>query len=144
MSLSFALRGGSAALLAVVVSGCAASVESCDPNAVGNVLQSYACDSQGVFDQRQATLSANYARISEAVEQERIAISQANRRIRDAQAGQRITEAQARALNSQVTAVNADVNRLARTSDPAQQQALLQKIQRQKAAINGYADITVF
>lgn len=144
MRHSLLLRGGSAAMLAALVSGCAASVESCDPNQVGNVLQSYSCDSQGYYGQRQQNLSANLDRISAAVEEERIAISQANRRIRDAQAQQRITSAQAGALNRQVAAVNNDVNRLARTSDPASQAALLQKIEKQKAAINGYSDITVF
>lgn len=143
MSLSLALRGGSAAMLAAFVTGCA-SVEGCDPNAVGNVLTSAACDSGGYYTQRQTNLSANYDRISAAVEEERIAVSQANRRIRDAQAQQRITEAQARTLAGQVASVNSDVDRLARTGDPAAQAALLQKIEQRKQAINGYTDIVVF
>ena len=80
----------------------------------------------------------------EAVQEERIAISNANRRIREAQAAQQITAAEARGLNSQIAALNADVDRLARTGDPAQQQAMLKQIDQQKRAINGYTDITVF
>ena len=136
-------RGAAALIVAAGLSGCA-SVESCDPNVVGNVVTSALCDSGGYYTQRQGNLSANYDRIAAAVQEERIAISNANRRIREAQAAQQITAAEARSLNSQVAALNADVDRLARTGDPAQQQAMLKQIDQQKRAINGYTDITVF
>jgi len=137
------LRTTLALLATAGLAGCA-SVETCDPNAVGNVLTSAMCDSGGYYAQRQGNLSANYDRIAAEVQQERIAISNANRRIREAQAAQQITAAEARGLNSQIAALNADVDRLARTGDPAQQQALMTEINQQKRAINGYTDITVF
>jgi hypothetical protein len=137
------LRPGAAILLAAGLAGCA-SVENCDPNAVGNVVTSALCDSGGYYAQRQGNLTANYDRIAAEVEQERIAISRANSRIRDAQAAQRITSAEARMLNGQIAALNSDVNRLARTSDPTQQAALRQQIDQRKKAINDYSDITVF
>lgn len=138
------LRRTTLALFAATgLAGCA-SIETCDPNAVGNVITSAMCDSGGYYAQRQGNLSANYDRIAAAVQEERIAISNANRRIREAQAAQQITAAEARSLNSQVAALNADVDRLARTGDPAQQQAMLKQIDQQKRAINGYTDITVF
>ena len=138
------LRRTTLALFAAAgLAGCA-SVETCDPNAVGNVITSAMCDSGGYYAQRQGNLSANYDRIAAAVQEERIAISNANRRIREAQAAQQLTAAEARSLNSQVAALNADVDRLARTGDPAQQQAMRKQIDQQKRAINGYTDITVF
>lgn len=134
------LRGTAALALALALGGCATSVESCDPNAVGNVFMSAACANAGSFDQRQANLSANYDRLAAAVRDERIAISQANRRIRDAEAAQAITAEQARSLNSQVTALNRDVDRYASTGDPA----LAARIEAQKQAINDYSHVTLF
>ena len=82
------LRRTTLALFAAAgLAGCA-SVETCDPNAVGNVITSAMCDSGGYYAQRQGNLSANYDRIAAAVQEERIAISNANRRIREAQAAQ--------------------------------------------------------
>ncbi|MCA8879444.1 MAG: hypothetical protein KDA73_05650 [Rhodobacteraceae bacterium] len=137
------LRPGAAILLAAGLAGCA-SVENCDPNSVGNVVTSALCDSGGYYAQRQGNLTANYDRISAEVERERIAISRANSRIREAQAAQQITAAEARTLNGQIAALNSDVNRLAKTSDPTQQAALRQQIDQRKNAINDYSDITVF
>ena len=136
-------RGAAALIVAAGLSGCA-SVESCDPNVVGNVVTSALCDSGGYYAQRQGNLSSNYDRIAAAVQEERIAISNANRRIREAEAAQQITAAEARSLNNQIAALNSDVNRLAKSGDPAQQQALMQQIDQRKKAINGYSDITVF
>ena len=83
-------RGAAALIVAAGLSGCA-SVESCDPNVVGNVVTSALCDSGGYYAQRQGNLSSNYDRIAAAVQEERIAISNANRRIREAEAAQQIT-----------------------------------------------------
>ena len=143
MATHIRFRGGAALIVAAGLSGCA-SVDSCDPNVVGNVVTSALCDSGGYYEQRQGNLSSNYDRIAAAVQEERIAISNANRRIREAEAAQQITAAEARSLNTQIAALNSDVNRLAKTGDPAQQQALMRQIDQRKMAINGYSDITVF
>lgn len=130
---------------AMLGSGCA-SIETCDPNAVNNVVTAGFCGSgdDDYYAQRRENLRANSARLNAAVEEERIALSKATSRIRQAQAEQRITDAQAQALNGQIAAMHADVDRLARTNDPAEAAALQQQIDRQKAAINGYADLPVF
>ena len=140
MTLPTLLRGAAAVALLGALGGCATSVETCDPNVVNNVLTSAACANDGVYQERQSNLSANYDRIAGAVEDERIAISQANRRIRDAEAAQQITATQARSLSGQVNALNSDVDRYAATGDPA----VAQRIEARKAAINAYSDITVF
>lgn len=137
------IGGGLAALL--MMGGCM-SVESCDPSQVNNVVSSAMCQGGGYYDQRQANMGANLNTMTAAVEAERIAISQANSRIRTAEAQNRITAAEARSLDNQLAALNADVDRLARSGgqSAASQQAIRARIEARKQAINEYTDIVVF
>lgn len=137
------LRIGSGLAALLMTAGCM-SVESCDPSQVNNVVSSAMC--QGYYDQRQANMGANLNTMTAAVEAERIAISQANSRIRTAEAQNRITAAEARSLDNQLAALNADVDRLARSGgqSAASQQAIRARIEARKQAINEYTDIVVF
>ncbi|MEE2950483.1 MAG: hypothetical protein VYD57_04405 [Pseudomonadota bacterium] len=126
-----------------LLGGCA-SVESCDPNQVGFVLASAACNSGGHFAQRARNLDQNRNRIGQAVERERIAVAQAESRIRNAVAQQRISQAQARAIRGQVASLNRDINRLRSTQSGPQTAAVRRDIARKKQAINEFATIAVF
>ncbi len=116
---------------------------SCDPNQVNNVLSSAMCSSGGHFETRQQNLKLNQATIAKEVERERIAISRANSRIRDLQAAQRLSSGQVSSINREINALNSDVNRLSRTSDPQQAAALRARIKQRKAAINSFANVVV-
>lgn len=116
---------------------------SCDPNQVNNVLSSAMCSSGGHFEARQQNLKLNQATIAKEVERERIAISRANTRIRDLQAAQRLSSGQVSSINREINALNSDVNRLSRTSDPQQAAALRARIKQRKAAINSFANVVV-
>ena len=100
----------------MALAGCVVDPASCDPNQLGNVLTSAMRSRQGQFDARQANLGGNLDTILAEVERERIAISRANTRLRQLRAEQRLSSAQASQISREIAALDADVNRLPRTS----------------------------
>lgn len=136
--------GAGLLLVPILIAGCTVDTASCNPNTVGNVLTSASCSSQGMFDQRRANLGGNLNTILAEVESERMAISRANSKVRDLQAQQRLSQSQSSSISREIAAMNADVNRLAASGNPAQQAQLRQQVAQRKAAVNAYANTAVF